>query len=280
VVVTLEQRYELRALLGSGAMARVVEAYDRALQREVAIKFLRSDAADAEGRARFVREARAAASLVHPNVVSVYDAGEAARRPYLVMELVRGPSLAAVLRKRGPLALSGAISVADQVLDALAAAHAQGLVHRDVKPSNVLIGGARRVKLTDFGLAKSLHDATAGLTRPGQVLGTPMYLAPERSAGRGATPLSDLYAVGIVLFEMLTGKPPFSAANLFELALAHQQTPVPPLQRADVPASVEAAIACALAKEPEQRYPSARAMQVALRRVAEPAMGRRLARSR
>jgi serine/threonine-protein kinase len=260
----LGSRYELRAMLGTGSMARVVEAYDSMLGREVAIKFLRSDAADAEGRARFVREAHAAASFVHPHVVTVYDAGEEGTRPFLVMELVRGPNLAEVMRARGPLSAAESVAIAAQMLDALAAAHDLGWLHRDVKPSNVLFVDATTIKLTDFGLAKSMHDVAGGITRPGQVLGTPMYLAPEQSRGRRTTPSSDLYSVGIVLFQMLTGGVPYSGRNLVEVAVAHQEAPVPPVLRDDVPDALAVAVARAMAKDPLDRYPSARAMQAAL----------------
>jgi serine/threonine protein kinase len=278
VAQTVVGRYELRALVGTGSMARVVEGYDTVLERDVAIKFLRSDAADAEGRARFLREVRAAASLAHPNVVRVYDAGEEAGRLFLVTELVRGPSIAAVLRRRGRLTFRQAVVVTDRVLGALGAAHDQGLVHRDVKPSNILVADDdRTVKLTDFGLAKSLQEAASAVTRPGQVVGTPMYLAPERSEGRVALPASDLYSLGIVMFEMLVGRPPFKGRNLLELAVAHQQAPVPPIGRRDVPEAVEAVMLTALARDPATRPPSAQAMRLALRRAARDGMRRTLA---
>jgi serine/threonine-protein kinase len=278
VAQTVVGRYELRALIGKGSMARVVEAYDAVLERDVAIKFLRGDVADAEGRARFLREVRVAASLTHPNIVRVYDAGEESGRLFLVTELVRGPSMAAVLKRRGRLTLRQAVVVTDRVLGALAAAHDQGLVHRDVKPSNILIGDDdRTVKLTDFGLAKSMQEAASAVTRPGQVVGTPMYLAPERSEGRGAEPASDLYSLGIVLFEMLVGRPPFKGRNLLELAVAHQQAPVPPVGRSDVPDALETVMLTALARDPAARPPSAQAMRAALRSAAREGMRRPLA---
>lgn len=264
VTTVLRSRYELRAMLGTGSMARVVEAYDRLLGREVAMKFLRADAADHEGRARFVREAHAAASFVHPHVVTVYDAGEEYRRPYLVMELVRGPNLAEVMTARGPLAVGETIDVATQMLDALAAAHDLGWLHRDVKPSNVLFADSETVKLTDFGLAKSIHDIAKAITRPGQVLGTPMYLAPEQSSGQRVTLSGDLYSVGVVLYQMLTGSVPFSGRSLVDLAVAHQEAPVPAIDRPDVPQPLRSAVIRALAKDPLERFPSARAMQAAL----------------
>ncbi|HEX4777637.1 MAG TPA: serine/threonine-protein kinase [Acidimicrobiia bacterium] len=275
--MTLGRRYELRAPLGSGSMAQVIEAHDVVLDRDVAIKLLRTESADAEGIARFVREARIAASLSHPHVVRIFDAGEEDGRLYLVMELVRGPNLAYVLKRVGPLGVRQAVALTDQVLGALAAAHERGLVHRDVKPGNILFADDRTVKLADFGLAKTVQDPSSAVTRPGQVVGTPMYLAPERSEGRGASPASDLYSVGIVLFEMLAGKPPFTGRSLLELAIAHQQAPVPPIPRTDVPEAVEALMLHALACDPDARPSSARAMQEALRRATRPDVQPRLA---
>ena len=201
---------------------------------------------------------------MHPHVVTVYDAGEEGTRPFLVMELVRGPNLARVVKARGPLSGAESVTIAAQMLDALAAAHDLGWLHRDVKPSNVLFVDATTIKLTDFGLAKSMHDVAGGITRPGQVLGTPMYLAPEQSRGRRTTPSSDLYSVGIVLFQMLTGGVPYSGKNLVDIAIAHQEAPVPPVLRDDIPDALAVAVARAMAKDPLDRFPSARAMQAAL----------------
>jgi eukaryotic-like serine/threonine-protein kinase len=264
----LRGRYELRRVIGTGSMARVVLAHDQVLERDVAVKLLRRDAADAEGQGRFLHEARAAASVVNPHVVQIYDAGDEAGRLFIVMELVRGPSLGDVLKRKGPLTARQALVVTDQVLDALVAAHELGVVHRDVKPNNILLADVRTVKLTDFGLAKTLQHGASALTRPGQVVGTPMYLAPERSEGRPATPAADLYSLGIVLFEMLVGKPPFKGRSLLDLAVAHQQAPVPPLKRPDVPEAVEEVMLEALAIDPVARPENARVMQHRLRRAA------------
>lgn len=264
VATVLRGRYEIREMLGTGSMARVVAAYDLRLGREVAMKFLRADAADAEGRARFVREARATAAFSHPHVVTVYDAAEDFRWPYIVMELVRGPNLSEVMAKRGRLPVDEAVNIASQMLDALAAAHDLGWLHRDVKPSNVLFADANTIKLADFGLAKSIHDVTQAITRPGQILGTPMYLAPEQSSGGRVTPSGDLYSVGIVAYQMLTGSVPYTGKTLIDVALAHADNPIPPVLRDDVPDTLAVAIARSMAKDPLDRFPSARAMQAAL----------------
>ncbi|MGH8985632.1 MAG: protein kinase domain-containing protein [Acidimicrobiia bacterium] len=263
----LEERYELGARLGSGGMAEVFAGYDRSLDRRVAIKLLKTDVPDPRARERFEQEARTAAGFVHPNAVTVYDVGDDGRRPYLVMELVEGRDLAELLAARGPLPPAEAARVADQMLAALGAAHERGLVHRDVKPGNVLVTRDGTAKLADFGIAKAAADATAGLTLTGQVMGTPRYLAPEQAAGQGATPRSDLYSAGVVLYEMLAGEPPFTGDTPVAVALAHQQAPVPPLteRRPGLPPALVAAVNRALEKDPAQRFPDAAAMRAALR---------------
>jgi serine/threonine protein kinase len=261
-----QERYELRAHLGSGGMADVFEGYDRRLDRAVAVKLLKTDLPDPRARERFEHEARTAAGFVHPNAVTVFDVGTVGDRPFLVMELVDGRDLAAVLAGRGPLAPGEAARIADQMLAALGAAHARGLVHRDVKPGNVLLTRDGTAKLTDFGIAKAAADATGGLTLTGQVLGTPRYLAPEQAAGKRATPRSDLYAVGVVLYEMLAGEPPFTGDTAMALALAHQQAPVPPLaeRRPGLPEALVATAERALEKDPARRFADADAMRAAL----------------
>ncbi len=263
----LERRYELGARLGSGGMAEVFAGYDRNLARPVAIKLLKTDVPDPRARERFEREARTAAGFVHPNAVTVYDVGDDGRRPYLVMELIEGRDLAELLAARGPLSPGQAARIADQMLAALGAAHERGLVHRDVKPGNVLVTRDGTAKLADFGIAKAAADATAGLTLTGQVMGTPRYLAPEQAAGEGATPRSDLYSAGVVLYEMLAGEPPFTGDTPVAIALAHQQAPVPPLtdRRPGVPPALVATVGRALEKDPERRFPDAAAMRASLR---------------
>jgi len=247
-------------------MAEVFAGYDRSLDRRVAVKFLRADVGDPRARERFEHEARAAASFTHPNAVTVYDVGEDGRRPYIVMELIEGQDLAAVLAQRGPLASAEAIRIVDQMLAALAAAHAHGFVHRDVKPGNVLLAPDGVAKLADFGIAKAVSDATGSMTVPGQVLGTPMYLAPEQAAGETATPRSDLYSTGVVLYEMVTGAPPFTGDTPVAIALAHQHATVPLLseRRSDIPPAVNATVTRALEKDPARRFPDAGSMRAAL----------------
>ncbi|MGQ0803524.1 MAG: protein kinase domain-containing protein [Actinomycetota bacterium] len=262
----LDQRYELGRPLGAGGMSEVFEGYDRNLDRRVAVKFLKADVAEPRARERFEHEAQNAASFTHPNAVTVYDVGEAGTRPYIVMELVEGKNLADVLEGTGPMAPREAVHIADQVLAALGAAHARGLVHRDVKPGNILVTSKGWVKLADFGIAKAVSDISGGLTMTGQVMGTPKYLAPEQAAGQATTPRSDLYSTGVVLYEMLAGKPPFEGDTPVAIALAHQQAPVPPLneRRPGLPATLVNTVERALEKDPARRFPNAEAMRSAL----------------
>ena len=261
----LVDRYELGATLGTGGMSTVVAGHDRVLDRPVAIKLLgRYQQPDA--RARLLREARAAARLHHPNVVAVYDTGEHDGRPFIVMELVRGKTLADELRARGRLDIEEAVGIALGILDALAVAHTAGIVHRDVKPGNVLLPDAGGVKLSDFGIAKAQEEAGAGLTATGTVLGTPNYLAPELISGGGAGPGSDVYSVGCVLFELLTGQPPYSGESSVSIAYAHVHQPVPDVAdlRPEVPRDLATVVATAMVKDPAERYPDAAAMRSAL----------------
>jgi eukaryotic-like serine/threonine-protein kinase len=261
----LADRYELAEPLGAGGMAHVVAAYDRLLERRVAVKLIRDELlGDEASRQRLLREARAAAALHHPNTVAVYDVGRD-EQPFIVMELVEGESLADRLAREGRLEAREAVAIAAPVLEGLAAAHDRGLVHRDVKPSNILLPAAGGVKLADFGIAKAVSGVT-DLTATGSVLGTPRYLAPEQAAGQGATPASDLYALGAVLYECLAGRAPFEADSPLAVALAHQQQPVPSLvdHVPGVPAALAAVVERALAKRPDDRHHDARAMRTAL----------------
>src|SRR5262245_35522605 len=251
-------------------MADVFEARDLTLDRRVAIKRLRADLPDESARDRFTREAYALAGFSHPNAVAVYDAGDDGDGPYIVMELVEGPTLAAYLRERGPLSFEEATSILDQMLAVLGAAHARGIVHRDVKPANVLMAEDGHVKLADFGIAKVVSDASGDLTLQGHVLGTPTYLAPERVAGHDATPQSDLYSVAVIGYEMVAGKPPFKGEHVAATLAAHQRAPIPSLLevRPDAPGGYLDVIERGLAKDPDARFASADEMRDALTQSA------------
>jgi serine/threonine protein kinase len=263
----IADRYELGRTLGAGGMARVVEAYDRLLDRKVAIKLLRDDVSiDPSVRERFLREARTAARFNHPNAVVVFDTGQDGRQPWIVMELVEGEDLAQRIGREGALDETTAVHIADGVLAALDAAHRSGMVHRDVKPGNIMLLPDGGVKLADFGIAKSVQDATAGLTSTGQVIGTAKYLSPEQVEGQPATPASDIYAVGAVLYEMLSGEAPFTGDTAIAIALAHTREPVPDLRAAapTVSPGVASAVHRALEKTPSQRFTDAAEMRSAL----------------
>jgi tRNA A-37 threonylcarbamoyl transferase component Bud32 len=250
--LTLAGRYRLEERIAAGGAGEVWRGSDAVLARAVAVKLLRAGYLQhPETLARFRAEARHAAGVTHPGIAQVYDYGEDGQ-PFLVMELVDGPSLAAVLA-RGPMDVRTTLDVVAQVATALAAAHAAGLVHRDIKPANLLLARDRQVKITDFGIAYAAGSAP--LTRTGTIIGTPAYLAPERVAGGQATAASDLYSLGIVCYECLTGTPPFTGTPV-EVALAHQHGTLPPLG-ALVPADVTALVTALTAKDPAARPASA-----------------------
>jgi eukaryotic-like serine/threonine-protein kinase len=260
----LADRYELGRVLGAGGMATVHLASDRLLQRQVAVKVLNSSyAQDPSSVERFRAEARIAARLSHPNIVAVFDSGSDAGVHYLVMEWVPGETLAQLLRRQGPLPPRQAAELISQVCAALAAAHARGVVHRDVKPGNMLLGADGRVKVTDFGIAKAA--AAPALTGDTMVLGTAAYLSPEQARGEPVDPRSDVYGLGCVLYELLTGAPPFgSAADSTPVAVALRQVnqpPEPPSRRnPQIGAAMDAVVLTAMAKHPDQRYQSTQAM--------------------
>jgi tRNA A-37 threonylcarbamoyl transferase component Bud32 len=263
----VDDRYELGDFLASGGMADVYAARDRTLDRPVAVKRLKANLDDPPARARFEREARALAGFSHPNAVAVFDAGNDADGPYIVMELLAGPTLSEHLRVHGRLSFAEASGIADQILAALGAAHARGIVHRDVKPANVLFAADGTVKLADFGIAKVMADATADVTMTGELVGTPKYVAPEQTIGGRATPQSDLYAVGVLLYEMVAGVAPFAGDTPAATLAAHQRAPVPDLRvvRPDAPAGFVAVVTRALAKDPDERFADAAEMRAALR---------------
>lgn len=259
------QRYAREQLIATGGMGEVWRARDSVLGREVAVKVLKQEfAQDAGFRTRFQYEARNAASLHHPNIAAVFDFGDAAEDspPYLVMEYVDGQPLSAILTG-APLPAERTRALILQAARGLGEAHSAGLVHRDVKPANLLVTPDDVVKVTDFGIARAADDAALALTHTGQILGTPSYLSPEQADGRTATAASDVYALGIVLFECLTGARPFVADSAVAVALAHLRDPVPPLGP-DVPADLAAVTARCLAKDPAERYPDAGALAAAL----------------
>jgi hypothetical protein len=261
----LRGRYRLESRVAAGGMGEVWRARDTLLDRIVAVKLLRPEYADSpEFRDRLRWEGRHAGLLSHPGVVQVhdYDDGSAEGVPYLVMEYVEGPSLAAVLRAEGTLSPCRVLDLVAQAAEALACAHAAGIVHRDMKPGNVLVDGGQ-VKITDFGIARAV-DAVP-ITRTGLVIGTPAYLSPEQVAGWAATPLSDLYGLGVIAYECLTGRPPFQG-NALAVALAHRDQPLPPLP-GTVPGPVAKLVAALTAKDPQRRPGDALAVAEWARRV-------------
>ncbi|MDQ3980387.1 MAG: serine/threonine protein kinase [Actinomycetota bacterium] len=261
-------RYRIGSLLGSGGMAYVYDALDERLDRPVAVKMLRPEMALRDDvRLRFQVEARAAAGLTHPNAVAVFDTGEHEGVPYLVMERLPGDSLADRLPD-GPVDTAWLCEAATGVLGALAAAHAAGIVHRDVKPGNILLTADGRAKITDFGIAKSLGTGGDGidLTQTGQLVGTPAYVAPERLEGHPATLRSDLFSLGVVLYEALTGSKPFQGESALAVARAVADGDFVPLTavRPDLDPQLVAAVERAMARDPEDRFASAEEMAAAL----------------
>jgi eukaryotic-like serine/threonine-protein kinase len=253
----IADRYELEELVGTGGMSSVYRARDRLLERQVAIKILHEHYSRDESYVeRFRREARAAAKLSHPNIVTVIDRGEAGGRQYIVFEFVDGQNLKQLISGRGRLPVRDALELGIEIGRALAFAHAQGLVHRDVKPQNVLLGNGD-VKVTDFGIARSL-DVNIGLTQTGTVLGTSEYLSPEQATGRQVDARTDEYSLGVVLYELLAGEPPYTGDSLVAVAMRHLNDPVPSisLARPDVPLRVDAALQRAMAKDPDDRFQS------------------------
>jgi serine/threonine protein kinase len=248
-------RFRLEEKIGSGGMSTVYRAFDETLERWVAIKLLHADISqDPDQLERFRREARAAARLSHPHVVTVIDAGEDDGRPFIVFEYVEGETLKARIRRMGRLPVAEAIAYSIEIGRALSAAHAERIVHRDVKPQNVLIDAEGRAKVTDFGIARSLE--LDGLTAAGRVLGTTDYVAPEQAIGDGATEQSDVYSLGICLWEMLTGDVPFKGENQVAVAMQHVRQPLPDVQhlRPEVSAGVASIIDHATRKELKNRY--------------------------
>src|SRR5450755_2259631 len=252
---TLNGRYRLEARIGSGGMSTVYRALDETLQRQVAIKLMnREIASDSDQLERFRREARAVAQLSHPHVVGVIDAGEDEGRPYIVFEYVEGETLKDRIRRLGRLPIGEAVAYAIEIARALGAAHARHIVHRDVKPQNVLIDEEGSAKVTDFGIARTLDEE--GLTADGRVLGTTDYVSPEQALGQYVNGQSDLYSLGVVLYEMLTGEVPFKGENQVAVAMKHVREVLPDVQakRPEVSAALAAVVDRATAKRQEDRY--------------------------
>jgi eukaryotic-like serine/threonine-protein kinase len=249
-------RYELQELVGSGGMSNVFRAYDRLLERSVAIKVLHEQfGQDDDYVERFRREARSVAQLAHPNIVTVIDRGEQDGRQYIVFEYIEGENLKALVAD-GALPVDEALDYGLQVARALDFAHKRGLVHRDVKPQNVLLNEDGQAKVTDFGIARSLD--VQGVTQTGTVLGTSDYIAPEQARGDRVDQKTDIYSLGTVLYELLTGEVPYEGDNFVVVAMQHVNAPVPSVRdrRPDVPYRLDHAVRRAMAKEPEDRFPS------------------------
>ena len=274
-------RYEIREHIATGGMASVFKTWDHRVERIVAIKVLRSlDKNDSRAVERFRREARAAAALNHPNAVTIYDFVEEMGQYFLVMEYIHGPTLKQLIGQRRQLQAREVLEIAAQVCAVLQVAHARGFIHRDIKPQNIMLArsggnsgggisnGSVLVKLTDFGIVRVLEDA--GLTNSGIVLGTADYLSPEQARGEKLTASSDLYSLGVVMFEMLAGRPPFVGPTAVSIAMQHASANPPLLRQFNVtvPPAVEQIVQRALEKEPEDRYHSAAEMQQALRYCA------------
>ena len=262
----IANRYEVIQHIGQGGMADVFRAVDTILNREVAIKILRSDlSTDAVSILRFEREAQAATALAHPNIVEVYDVGDYKGHHYIVMEYVRGQTLKQVIRNRGPLLIEEAVDIMMQLCSAVAEAHSRGIIHRDIKPQNVIIKADGMIKILDFGIATA--KGSMQLTQANNVMGSVHYLAPELAKGETASPQSDIYAMGIVLFEMLAKDVPFKAEQAVQVALKQLRDPFPDIRQINVmvPQSVANIITRATAKRPEQRYRSADEMLMDLK---------------
>jgi eukaryotic-like serine/threonine-protein kinase len=272
----LSGRYRLESKLGSGGMSTVYLANDEVLDRPVAIKLLHREISEEEDQLeRFRREARAAARLSHPNLVGVIDAGEDDGRPYIVFEYIDGRTLKRRIQEEGPLPVDEAVAYAIEIGRGLTAAHARKLVHRDVKPQNVLIDPDGRAKVTDFGIARSLE--AKGLTATGRVVGTTDYVSPEQAMGEDVDERSDVYSLGVVLYEMLTGEVPFQAETQVGVAMKHVNEPMPDVQakRPEISASVGAVVDRATTKDPRDRYTTVAEMVRDLEQTLEVEAARR-----
>ena len=257
----IDNRYKIIKSIGEGGMANVYLAFDTILEREVAVKILRGDLAEDEKFVRrFQREANSASSLKHPNIVEVYDVGEDDGKYFIVMEYINGKTLKSLIKKRGILTLEEVIDIMLQLTSAVSCAHDSYIIHRDIKPQNVMILEDGRVKITDFGIAMALNNNE--LTQTNSVMGSVHYLPPEQANGNGSTIKSDIYSLGILMFELLTGKLPFKGENAVEIAIKQMREPIPSVRNIspDIPQSVENVVLKACAKNPKNRYETAREM--------------------
>ena len=257
----INERYEIIRSIGEGGMANVYLGYDEILDRNVAIKILRGDLSNDEKFVRrFQREALSASSLSHPNIVEMYDVGEDNGLYYIIMEYVEGKTLKQLLKKRGSLTLSEAIDIMVQLTDGMAHAHDSYIIHRDLKPQNIMIQDDGQIKITDFGIAMALNSTQ--LTQTNSVMGSVHYLPPEQASGKGSTTKSDIYSMGIIFYELLTGKLPFKGENAVEIALKQMRDPIPSLKEdnPNIPQSFENIILKATAKNPKNRYEDAKSM--------------------
>src|ERR687883_866172 len=262
-------RYKILRKLGAGGMANVYLAEDQELGRRVAIKILNErHANDEQFVERFRREAKNAAGLSHPNIVSIYDRGEAEGTYYIAMEFLDGRSLKELIISRGPTPMKIAIEYTRQILAAIGYAHRHGIIHRDIKPHNVLVDPEGRLKVTDFGIARS---GASQMTEVGSIIGTAQYLSPEQARGSPVDQTSDLYSVGVVLYELLTGQVPFTGDTPLEIAMKHlSEVPKPPSElRPEVPHDLDLVVLRALAKDPAERYQTAEDMDADLKRVLD-----------
>ena len=268
--VLLGDRYKIGEMIGSGGMADVYVAQDTRLARKVAVKILRSDLArDPSFVARFRKEAFAAAGLNHPGIVSVYDSGEEPA-PYIVMELISGHTLRELIHKGERVPLNRALEIGEGILAALEYSHEQGIIHRDIKPANIMITDQGDVKVMDFGIARALADLGATLTSTWNIVGTAQYLSPEQALGEPADMRSDIYSTGCLLYEVLTGNPPFTGETPVSIAYQHVSGVLvaPRTLQPDLPAGIDLVLAVALAKKPEDRYQSAGSMLDDLYKIA------------
>ena len=267
----IDNRYKIIKSIGEGGMANVYLAWDTILEREVAVKILRGDLADDEKFVRrFQREANSASSLRHPNIVEMYDVGEDDGKYFIVMEYVDGKTLKSLIKKRGALNINETIDIMQQLTSGIACAHDSYIIHRDIKPQNVLILEDGRVKITDFGIAMALNSNE--LTQTNSVMGSVHYLPPEQASGSGSTIKSDIYSLGILMFELLTGKVPFKGDNAVEIAIKHMKNQIPSVCSINnsIPQSVENILLKACAKNPKNRYDSVSAMYEDLKTCLDP----------